>query len=418
MKQPSLVIPSHIDMPMAHRHTLTNGTSLYVLPTPEFEVLRFTFVFHAGSSLQSVPFCASATANLLSEGTRNFTAEQIATELDFYGSHFEVNVDRDCVYVTFNCLSKFFEQTLAVAREILLYPTFPEEEVSVYREKRKASLAIERRKVETAARELFGRLLFGGTHPYGVTYPESAYDDLTRDDLSAFYRDFYSNALVICSGGIGDNELRSLQQLACELPATGMPVAAAPPPAKSTGYGFTERPDAVQSSIRVGRLLFTRTHPDFVPMQVLTTALGGYFGSRLMQNLREKRGYTYGVHASMINFQHAGYLGIATQVGTEVTDDALNQIYAEIERLRMERMPEEELSLVKNIMVGEVLRILDGPFGIADVTIENLLCGLDNSYVSRSVEMIRDTTPDDIQHLAQQYLRREDLVTAVAGAHI
>ena len=150
-------------------------------------------------------------------------------------------------------------------------------------------------------------------------------------------------------------------------------------------------------------------------MQVLSTLLGGYFGSRLMQNLREQNGYTYGVYSAMVNFQQTGYLAIATQVGTEVTEDALQQIATEIDRLRTERVSEQELSLVKNIMAGEMMRILDGPFGIADVTTENILCGFDNRQIEENLRRIRNTTPDEILSLAQRYLSPEDIVTVVAG---
>lgn len=136
-----------------------------------------------------------------------------------------------------------------------------------------------------------------------------------------------------------------------------------------------------------------------------------------MQNLREEHGYTYGVGAMMVNFEREGYFAAVTQVGTEVADDALREIYAEIERLRTEPMPADELDLVKNIMVGEMMRILDGPFGIADVTIENILCGEDNDVIERNIREIRALTPEDIQRLARQYLAPEDLVTVVAGAH-
>ena len=150
-------------------------------------------------------------------------------------------------------------------------------------------------------------------------------------------------------------------------------------------------------------------------MQVLSTLLGGYFGSRLMQNLRERNGYTYGVFSAMVNFQQTGYLAIATQVGQEVTEDALMQIANEIDRLRQEPVEEQELALVKNIMAGEMMRILDGPFGIADVTTENILCGFDNSQIGRNLELIRNTTPEEILSLAQRYLEPEKLVKVVAG---
>ena len=117
----------------------------------------------------------------------------------------------------------------------------------------------------------------------------------------------------------------------------------------------------------------------------------------------------------MVNFQHTGYLAIATQVGTEVTDEALRQISHEIERLREEPISEQELSLVKNIMAGEMMRILDGPFGIADVTTENILCGFDNRHIEENLRRIRQTTPDELLSLAQRYLAPEDMVTVVAG---
>ena len=171
----------------------------------------------------------------------------------------------------------------------------------------------------------------------------------------------------------------------------------------------------MQSSVRIGRLLFPRTHPDFVGMQVVASLLGGYFGSRLMQNLREQHGYTYGVQAAMINFDSEGYFAIATQVAREHRDDALGEIYAEIERLRHELVDEEELQMVKNVMIGEILRILDGPFGIADVTIENIMCGMDNHATEQSVATIAAITPEDVRNLAHRYLERERLVEVVVG---
>ena len=135
----------------------------------------------------------------------------------------------------------------------------------------------------------------------------------------------------------------------------------------------------------------------------------------MMQNLREKNGYTYGVMAAMINFDKEGYLAIATQVRREDCDAALREIYYEIERLRTELISEEELHIAKNMMIGEILRILDGPFGIADVTIENIMCGMDNSATEASVRTITAITPEEVQQLAQKYLRREDLIEVIVG---
>lgn len=406
-----------IEIADAEPVTLRNGMRLYLLPTDEFAVMRLTLLFRAGSSRQTTPFSASSTANLLAEGSKKMTAREISEQLDFHGSYYDVNTDRDYVYISFAMLSKFVTETLRVAEQLLLHPTFPEEEVETYRLKRKQRLQIERQKVDVRAREAFARAMFGADHPYGHSFEEEVYDRLTREELIAFYRRHYtaSNGFAVCSGRIGDEERAALIALLEQFPATEPTPRPDFPPVQQQHEVRLRHEGAVQSSIRIGRLLFPREHPDFVGMQVVAAALGGYFGSRLMQNLREEHGYTYGVISAMVNFEREGYLAIATQVGTEVTEEALQEIYKEIERLRHEVMSEEELQLVKNIMTGEMMRILDGPFGIADVTIENILCGHTNRIITENVERIRRITPQEVQRLAEQYLRREDLVTVVVG---
>ena len=415
-QQPDIVIPRSVDMPRALLSTTPNGVKIYRLESNDFEVVRFTFVFHAGTSMQQKPFSASATANMLGEGSERLTAQQIAETFDFYGSYFDVNIDRDYTYISFCSLLKFFEPTAEVAEEILLRPSFPEREFEVYCNKRKQSLKIERQKVDTQSREIFTQALFGPEHPYGISASEKHYDELTTADLKELFAKLYTaeNCFVVCSGHISEEVLSKIESIAAALPA-GKSETREFPATETTHYAERNIDTALQSSLRIGRLLFGRSHPDFVGMQVVAAILGGYFGSRLMQNLREEHGYTYGVMAAMVNFDKEGYLAIATQVAREHREDALREIFHEIERLRQEPISEEELQMVKNVMIGEILRILDGPFGIADVTIENIMCGMDNSATQHSVEQIFAITPAEVQRLAENYLKREDLVVAVVG---
>ncbi len=406
-----------ISLQNATVHTCTNGVKIYILHSEEFEVLRLSFVFGAGTIHQSSPFVASATANMLSEGSQTMTSHQIAEKLDYYGSYYDVNIDRDYTYINFCSLTKFVEPTLQVAAEIILHPTFPTSEVETYAAKRKQRLEIERARIETRAREQFAHSLFGADHPYGITSPSEAYDSLSRDAIVEFHASHYSaeNCFVVCSGRVGSDELAQIEAVVSAIPSGNTPPAVHFPQVTQRSYHFVEDSSAVQSSIRIGRLLFTRSHPDFIGMQVVATILGGYFGSRLMQSLREERGYTYGVVSAMVNFASEGYIAIATQVGCEVADDALELIYSEIERLRTEQVSDEELTMVKHIMAGEIMRILDGPFGVADVTIENILCETDNSIIAKNLESIEAITPADVERLAAKYLKREDLITVVAG---
>jgi predicted Zn-dependent peptidase len=314
-------------------------------------------------------------------------------------------------------LAKYFSQTMEVAEQLLLHPTFPEEEIVAYRQKRKQRLSIERMKVETQAREAFATALFGREHPYGVVAPEEDYDLLTRADLVAFYTRCYtaSRCFVVCSGLMNATVIDAVSHIAEQLP-DGVEETSLHFPAPITTHCVrVAHPGAVQASIRVGRLLFTRQHPDYVGMQVVAMLLGGYFGSRLMQNLRERHGYTYGVVSAVVNMEQGGYLAIATQVAYDKREQALSEIYHEIELLHTTLVDEQELAVVRNMMIGEVMRILDGPFGIADVTIENLMCGRENSSVSDSLRQIREITPQQLRTLVRRYLQREDLVTVMTA---
>ncbi len=407
-----------ISLQNATVHSCPNGIKIYVLHSEEFEVLRLSFVFGAGTVHQNKPFVASATVNLLCEGSQTHTAQQIAEQLDYYGSYYDVNVDRDYTYINFCSLTKFVSPTLEVAEQIILHPAFPAAEVESYAAKRKQRLEIERQRIETKAREEFAKSLFGESHPYGISSPTEAYNALDRQSIVDFYHSHYcaQNCFVVCSGKVTDHEIALIERVVSAIPRGENPPAVDfPATTQRTMHRIVES-SAVQSSIRIGRRLFTRSHPDFVGMQVVATLLGGYFGSRLMQSLREERGYTYGVVSALVNFAAEGYIAIATQVGCEVAEDALELIYSEIERLRTQIVPDDELTMVKQIMAGEVMRILDGPFGIADVTIENILCQTDNSIIEKNLERIREITPTEIQRLAVKYLAREDLVTVIAGA--
>ena len=235
--------------------------------------------------------------------------------------------------------------------------------------------------------------------------------------MRAFYEERYTAAgcFAVMSGDVDDIRLRAVEEFLAGLRPGEAGERADFPAPRSISRAEMPFPGAVQSAVRVGRVLFPRSHPDFIGMQVVAAVLGGYFGSRLVHNLREERGYTYGAYAAMVNFDRSGYFAAATEVGAQFTEDALAQIFAEIERLRCEPVPVEELALVKNIMVGEVMRILDGPFGIADVTIENIQNGFGNGYLGEFVRQVRETTSERVWELALRYLAPDALTAVVVG---
>ena len=223
IQQPDIVIPDSVEMPAAECRTARNGVKIYTLNSDDFEVVRFSFIFRAGTSMQHKPFTASATVNMLSEGSHTITGQEIAEKLDFYGSNYDANIDRDYTYISFVSLSKFFHETADVAREIILYPAFNTKELNIYCSKRKQGLAIERQKIDVQSREIFGKALFGEYHPYGVSSHESEYDNITREDLVALYNELYTaeNCFVVCSGRVSEDVLCTIEDIVTKLPLGG-----------------------------------------------------------------------------------------------------------------------------------------------------------------------------------------------------
>ncbi len=413
---PEIVIPTELKVKQESRYTTAKGVDIYSLQFTEYDVVRVSFVFKAGTKYQNTPFCATSVSGMLAEGCSGSSAREIAEILDFYGIYYDHSTDRDYSVITVCSLKRFFDITIELIGRMLSTPLFQNNEFDVYRNKRKQSIAIQRSKIDFIAREEFAKAMFGTNHHYGRSYKEESMDNLTVEELRSFHQSYYtcSNLFVVASGDIEEEDIKKIGDVADLLPI-GSFTPHCGSEIVSQQATFVPWDDATQSVIRLGRILFTRDHPDFVATQVAATVLGGYFGSRLSSNLREDKGYTYGIFAGVINLEESGYIAISTEVESSITEDALNEIYIEIERLSNELVPLEELDIVKRVMAGEMMRILDGPFGIADITIENILTGRSNSYLNSHLQEIMSTTPERIMEISRKYFKKEDFITLIAG---
>lgn len=416
MKRPPINLTPELRVPHTTLHTCANGTRLYTMHNSKQGVLRVSFIFRAGTSWQSVPFSASATINTLSEGTERFSALEIAERLDFVGSYFDANIDRDWAVLTYCSLSKFASETFEIAEQVVLHPTFPEREIEVYCTKRKEQLIVQRSKPDHLSRELFGKSIFGAEHPYGITSPAEAYDSLCRGDVEEFYRTHYTaeGCFAVLCGDITDEHIARTKAILEQLPHGATFERTIPAPAPQQ-FATLNVEGAVQSCLKIGTPLFPRTHPDFIPMQMVATAMGGYFGSRLMQNLREQHGYTYGAYSAMINLDQSGYFVMSADVASDYTEAAIGEMMAEVERFCSKPMEDRELQMVKNIIFGDVMRIFDGPFGVADVTIENIQNGTDNGYTERLLNQVATAQAAHLQEVASKYLIPSKLTTTIVG---
>ena len=409
-----------INLVEAVKLELSNGIPVYMLNAGTQEVTRIEFIFQAGIRHQSHSLVSSGVNDMLDEGTHTRNAEVIAEELDFYGAFIETETQHDVASFTLFSLNKHLRSTLPVVQDIIQNASFPEQEFKIYLTNKRQKFLVDSDKVSVLARRKFNELLFGTSHPYGTKTELPDFELLTRDALIEFHKNNYTSdrCTIVVSGKLPENMLELLETFFGDEKWKGNKSGDKPLPAASSDsqrVHTIEKEGAVQSAIRIGRVLFNKTHPDYLGMQVLNTLLGGYFGSRLMANIREDKGYTYGIGSGLVSMLGGGYFVISTEVGVEVTNAALKEIYYEIEKLQNELVSEDELELVRNYLVGVFLRSTDGPFAIGDRLKGILGYGLGYEYYDRYVHTIRTITPEQLRDLANKYLKKEDLIELVAG---
>lgn len=412
---------SQVDVIKAERTKLPNNIPLYKINAGSQELIRLEFIFKAGMYEQLQPLVASSTNSLLECGTKSFSANEISEGIDFYGSFIELNVGQDYASITTYTLNKYLKDTLKFIEEVIKHPVFPQEELNILINNKKQKHAINSQKVSVLARRRFSELVFGANHPYGVDVKMSDFDTINTTTIKQFYNTYYksTNCSIIASGLLPANLEETLSHFfGTDAWGNSDTVSYKPFISFSTTTEkkhLVEKADAIQNAIRIGRPLFNKKHSDYFDFQVLNTVLGGYFGSRLMANIREDKGYTYGIGSSLSNLVNGGSFTISTEVGSDVCAAAIEEIYAELKELQTNLIDEKELETVKNYILGQFLRSVDGPFALADKFRAIWEYGLDYDYYDRYFKSVQTVKPERLRDLANQYLQQNELIECVAG---
>ena len=311
------------------------------------------------------------------------------------------------------------ETDYSVLREIIYEPIFPEKEFSVLLNKTKQEFSINLEKVKYLAGVNFTRLIYGDSHPYGLMTEDEDFENIQLSDLRKFYDQNYriDNCKIIASGRLPKDLISTLNKYfdKKENPFA-QKLMADPVESYISGKHKIVKPGSLQSAIRIGKPIFNRLHTDYKKFSVLNAVFGGYFGSRLMSNIREEKGYTYGIGSSVISLEHSGFFSIVTEVGAKYKDAAIEEIYKELTKLRTEKIPEDELELVKNYITGQIIRSLDGPFALAEKLRMLIQYDLPSSYFQDYVEEINTTNSNDLIQIANQYLSADSLTELVVGS--
>ncbi len=411
-----------IDSLMPIKNHFSNDIPYYQINKGTQDVLKIEFLFNAGTSYQEIPFSAFSAIQLLTEGTSSYSAEKIADVFDFFGAYVEKEIDRDFASVSIYCLNKHLENILPFVEEIIKCPVFPENEISIFKEKQKSQLTINNQKVDFIARTKFTELIYGATHPYGQKSEIEDIERVEKKHLIDFYQKHFhsNNCNILISGKIQDDAASLIENYFGKNTwgnfSNNIVQKDLSKISKVSQYkNFIEKKDAVQSAIRIGRVMFTMQDEDFHKFKILNTILGGYFGSRLMKNIREDKGYTYGIGSGILPLKHSGYFFITTEVGQEYTHQTIEEIYKEIKKLREELVTEDELALVKTYKMGEFMRSIDGPFAIAKIIKTMIHNNLSIDFYKNYLKTIQEITPEEIQNIANKYLQDNKLYELIVG---
>ncbi|MFD1631378.1 M16 family metallopeptidase [Pseudopedobacter beijingensis] len=408
----------HINFLRVQKNELDNGIPVFVLNGGDQNLVRVEFIFGNVNWDAEKPLLSQITNSMLNEGTAKLNSADIANQIDFYGAYFQTEFGLDRSTVTLYSLNKYLENTLPIVQDVLTNSIFPQKELNNFLNNQKQRLKVSLEKKDYLARKRFNELMFGKTL-YGYSASLEDYDTVKREDLMVHFKKQYhpQNCTLVVSGKFDETALMALLN---QLFGNWESEAHFTPNQFHINkiepvFDITEKENALQSAIRLGVQTVNRTHPDFVGLLLLNTVLGGYFGSRLMNNIREDKGYTYGIGSGNICLENVGYLTIGSEVGVDVCKATFQEIEKEINILRTQPVPDSELEVVKNFFLGSVLGSLENIFSHADKFKSIYFYGLDYTYFDNYIEKIKNITAEDLMHLANKYLDYDKLVKVVVG---
>jgi predicted Zn-dependent peptidase len=402
--------------------TMSNGLRVLVIERRTLPIVSLRLVIRSGSFYDgNLPGLASMAGELLSKGTESRNAKTIAEEIDFVGGQLASGSDWDANFVTVNVLRKYLDSGLDLLEDVALHPTFPQEEVERQREQRIALLLQKKDDPAFLAEQTFAETVYG-SHPYAQQYigTKNSLMKLNKNDLSRFHSAAYrpNNAILAVVGDISPEETVDRLEMMFGQWQKGEDMPTRPPRIRemeTTRVIVIDKPGAVQSSIRIGHIGIARKNDDYIPVNVLNSLFGGYFQSRINQNLREAHGYTYGANSTFDARQYEGPFMISADVRNEVTVSAISEILHEMRRIRSEPISESELSTVKNYIIGSFPLQIEMPNQIASRAISIELYDLPKSFYSTFNDNVASITTGGLRSTAEKYFHPDAAAIVVTG---
>jgi zinc protease len=422
--RPKLGPTPEVRLPEIQKAELPNGLRVWLVEAHKVPIVAFNMVLFAGSDRDplSTPGIASMTAAMMQEGTATRSSLQIADEIDAIGASMSIAAQTDFATAALSCLTKHMDAGLAVFADVLEHPAFPEKEFTRVKNDRLTSLLQQKDRPTAIASRAFSAILYGSAHPYGndVSGNEESVKSLTRDDLVKFYGASYrpNNAVLVVVGDVTMKEmLPKLTSVFADWKKGEVPAAAgfSTPSIESRKVYLVDKPGAAQSEVRIGYPALARNTSDYFAAELVNLVLGGQFSSRLNSNIREKRGFSYGVRSAFQYSRMPGPFVASGAIQTAKTDSAMQEFIREIDRMRESGLTAEELEFAKNRTKGVFATGFETPAQIARSLVNVVVYNLPDDYYVKYLKNVDAVTPADVQRVSKQYLDTSKMAMVVVG---
>ena len=394
---------------------LNSGNKALFINGGEQDVIKIELIFDAGRWFENSRGVSHFTAILLPKGTTTLTSYQITNTLDYYGIHLEINPGLDFTSIALYGLARHIPFVLDLLIDVLTNSTFPEAELNQAKDIYVQGLKINLEKTSYLAARQFRKNIFGANHPYGMDFELADVNNINQSQLTDFRNAFFRNFTAFVSGKISDqikkeitdklNEIKSIEILAREYTKS---------PAALRDY-HVDKEGSLQTSLRLGKLTIGRGHKDYAGLVLLNHILGGFFGSRLMKNIREEKGLTYGIHSSIHALKHDSYFVIGADVNRENRLITIEEIKNELERLHTELITPNELEVARSHFIGSLQSDMSTPFAHADKIKTIALFNLDHNYYQQLIKTMAEIKPEQLQGLAKKYFVNSEFYTTSIG---
>lgn len=413
--QPAIHTIDHITFVKPHIFDVASDVKLLWMDNVPNDTVRLDLFFNAGITrgMDSIP---SIVHSLLFSGTTTHSSVEIHEKIDALGGFLDTDISFESSVVSIYCLKEYLIEIAQIVADAIHNLAFREHEVDDVLRTMRQQFAVNQKRVKYVAQQQFRKAMFASNPDYSTISKEEDYMVERYSEYRTFWRENYLNGLTRMTlvGAVSSDEVDALIDLFGKWVKSEK---------NDFPNSFTTTPkrldfpldDAMQTAMRLGRFIMPKRHEDYIEFQVLNTIFGDYFGSRLMSNIREDKGYTYGIGSGIMDLHEASYFVIVTEVGKEVTENTLQEIRYEMKRLQEELVSEDELELVKNYILGQLLKSADGPYAMLDMFNSVDMYGLDLEYYNEAIRKINLMTAERVRDLAKQYLNFEDFVVITAG---